>query len=210
MWWDLEFGEGGDGSNSDVPVGRISDVSSLGSVIGYAYDPNDTNATVTVHLYGDGPKGTGTLIASVVANQIGSDGNTPGDHAFTFQLPEAWRDGNEHTLHAYIDDSDTPMLTAPRAYTAYAFSQAGRDYYNANVRGALNGCAGCHTISYEQQFYSLIAPSPAEGGSATDNQLLNKPAQTNNTSHGGGLRCNGINASPCNVIRQWWTIEFGG
>lgn len=209
-WWRAEFGDGAGGGGVDAPRGKITDVTTLGEVHGYAYDPTDTTMAVTVNLYGDGPKGSGTLIASVVANQAGSDGDTPGNHAFIYQLPAAWRDGQSHGLHVYIGDSDEPMATTPRAYTAYSFSTAGRNFYNANVRTALNSCTGCHTITYEQQFYSLIAPSPALGGTATNNQLINKPAQVNGVRHGGGMRCNGINASPCNVIQQWWAIEFGG
>lgn len=213
-WWIAEFGEDGDegGSGGSGSVGKISQVTSLGRVYGWAVDPADATAQVTVTFYVDGAKGQGTQVATTTANRSGADGNTPGDHAFYVDLPETARNGKARQLYAYVTIGGTDHLIGDAAYgyTAYSFTAAGRAYYEANVRGRLSGCAGCHTVSYEQQFYSLIAPSPVEGGTATNNQLINKPAQANGVSHGGDQRCNGVNASPCSEIQQWWRTEFGG
>lgn len=209
-WWSVEFGAtNGSGTPS---FGRVSEVTSLGRVYGWAFDPKDANALLNVTLYVDGPKGTGMMVGTVTANRPGNDGNAPGDHAFTFDLPEAYRNGKQRDLYGYVTvaSEEKVLSTLPTKYTAYAFSQAGRDFYNANVQGKLGGCGGCHTISYEQQFYSLISPAPVKGGTVTNNQLINKASQTNGTNHGGGQSCGNANASPCVDFQRWWQIEFGG
>lgn len=208
-WWRVEFGAtAGEGTPS---LGRITDVTSLGRVYGYAHDPKNVMAAVTVTLYVDGPKGTGTMAGTAVANRPGDDGNLPGDHVFTLDLPVAMRNGKQREIFAYVTlpEGEQPLSSTSTKYTAYAFSQAGRDFYNANVQGRLGGCGGCHTISYEQQFYALLTPSPVKGGTATNNQLINKAAQTNGVSHGGGQSCGNANAGPCAEFQRWWQVEFG-
>lgn len=209
-WWTAAFGASkGDG---EATLGRITEVTSLGRVYGWAFNPKDANGVLEVTLYVDGPKVTGKEVGTVTANKPGNDGNAPGDHAFTLDLPDAYRNGKEREIYGYttINGQEKPLSTLPTKYTAYAFSQAGRDFYAANVQGRLGGCGGCHTISYEQQFYSLITPSPVKGGTVTNNQLINKAAQTNGTSHGGGQSCGNANASPCAEFQRWWQVEFGG
>jgi hypothetical protein len=209
-WWTAAFGASkGEGEAS---LGRITEVTALGRVYGWAFNPKDASASLDVALYVDGPKGTGTMVGTVTANKPGNDGNAPGDHAFTLDLPDAFRNGKQRDIYGYamIDGQEKALSTLPTKYTAYAFSQAGRDFYAANIQGRLGGCGGCHTISYEQQFYSLITPSPVKGGTATNNQLINKAAQTNGTSHGGGQSCGNPSASPCAEFQRWWQIEFGG
>ena len=207
-WWIAEKGAPPAGAGQ---VGRITDVTSLGRVYGYAFDPQNSAVFVQVQFYIDGPKGTGTAIGTTVANKPGDDGNQPGDHSFSLDLPEAYRNGKAREIFAYavIANEEKPLSSVGYKYTAYSFTQAGRDFYNANVQGRLGGCGGCHTISYEQQFYSMIAPSPAKGGTATNNQLINKAAQTNGASHGGGQSCGNANASPCAEFQRWWQVEFG-
>jgi cytochrome c553 len=209
-WWTVEFGKSaGQGTPS---FGRISEVTALGRVYGWAFDPKDTSAQLNVTLYVDGPKGMGTMVGTVMANRPGNDGNAPGDHAFTFDLPDVYRNGKTRDLYAYaaFGADEKALSTLPTKYTAYAFSQAGRDFYATNVQGRLGSCGGCHTISYEQQFYSLITPAPNKNGTGTNNQLINKAAQTNGTSHGGGQSCGNANASPCAEFQRWWQVEFGG
>lgn len=207
-WWIVEKGPPPAGVGQ---VGRITDVTSLGRVYGFAFDPQNSGVFVQVNFYVDGPKGTGTAIGSTIANKPGDDGNQPGDHSFSLDLPEAYRNGKAREIFAYalIGNEEKPLSSVGYKYTAYSFTQAGRDFYNANVQGRMGGCGGCHTISYEQQFYSMIAPSPAKGGTATNNQLINKAAQTNGASHGGGQSCGNANASPCAEFQRWWQVEFG-
>lgn len=208
QWWIAEKGAPPPGS---AQLGRITEITALGRVYGYAFDSQNTAAAVQVNFYVDGPKGTGVAAGSTLANKPGDDGNQAGDHAFSLDLPEAFRNGKPREIFAYalIGTEERPLSTVGTKYTAYAFSQAGRDFYGANVQPRMGGCGGCHTISYEQQFYSMIAPSPAKGGTATNNQLVNKPAQTNGAAHGGGQSCANANASPCADFQRWWQVEFG-
>ena len=201
-WWRQEFG---DARKSATLLGEIYEVSALGRVRGYAFDPADPDRAVSVRLYS-----SDQAIATVTANQAGDDRGSPGNHAFTFDLPSEYRDGSVRELTLEADSAaGTVTLGNAKSYQAWGFSEAGRAYYNSSVRGALNGCAGCHELNYEQQFYSLIAPSPAGGGSPADNQLFNKPAEANGVNHGGGRRCANEDAAPCRQIKEWWTIEFG-
>jgi hypothetical protein len=198
-WWHLEYGAD---PATAASRGTITSVDALGEVYGYAFDP------------ADGPKGTGTSVGTVVANSAGVDANVAGNHAFTFQLPDTLRDGKAHQLYGtvMISGSEEPLDDAntPTPFTSWGFTTAGRAYYTANIQSQLSQCSGCHTISYEQQYYSLIAPAPNQGGTATDNELINKPSETNTTTHGGGLKCATPNSSPCKEFQAWWAIEFGG
>jgi len=215
-WWLVEFGAGtagtGGAGSSNVSTGRVTEVTALGRVYGWAVDPADSTRAVSVTFYADGPKGQGTLVGTVTANATGDDGNEPGDHAFIFDLPAAWRDAKPHQLMAYWAGTnvDQALGTSSTPFTAYNFTDAGRAYYEASVKPALSACQSCHAISYEAQYYDLIAPSPAQGGTATNNTLINKPSQSNGVTHGGGRRCSSVAASPCSVLQQWWLIEFGG
>lgn len=209
QWWVTEKGEDPDVGADGGPVGRVFEVTSLGKIIGWAYDPDDTSKQIRVAFYIDGPTGTGTKIGETTANRSGADNNTPGDHAYLFDVPTQYRDKKKHTLHAYavIDGKETMLGTAPYEFISYAFSEAGRTFYNQNVLNAANGCNGCHVVSYEQHFYALVSPAPNAGGTATNNVLINKAGVRNGTAHGGGNRCG--SGQPCNVFQQWWQVEFG-
>jgi hypothetical protein len=190
-------------------AGRVFEITSLGKIIGWAYNPNDTTEELSVSFYIDGAAGVGTKLGPIVANRSGADNNTPGNHAFLLDIPLQFRDKKKHTLHAYaiIEGKEIELSAVPYSFTAYALSDAGRAFYNANVANNVTGCGGCHVLSYEQHFYALVSPAPSEGGTATNNVLINKAGVRNGTAHGGGNRCAGGN--PCNVFQQWWTREFG-
>lgn len=208
-WRLIENGEDPGANAGNGIAGRIFDVSSLGKVIGWAYNPDKTSEILTVAFYIDGPTGTGTKIGPIMANRSGADNNTPGDHAYLFDIPETFRDKKKHTLQAYavVDGKETLIETVPYEFTAYAPSAAGRAFYNANVAGAVNGCTSCHAVGYEQHFYTLVSPAPSQGGTAINNVLINKAGTRNGNAHSGGNRCGGGN--PCNVFEQWWAAEFG-
>jgi hypothetical protein len=209
QWWVTEKGDDQGGGPANGPAGRIFEVTSLGKIIGWAYDQNDATKQLSVAFYIDGPSGTGTKIGTTMANRSGADNSTPGDHAYLFDVPLQYRDKKKHTLHAYavVDGKETMLGTAPYEFTAYALSQAGRDFYNQNVANRVTGCGNCHALSYEQHFYALVSPAPNAGGTAINNVLINKAGTNNGTAHGGGDRCNG--GQPCTVFQQWWELEFG-
>jgi hypothetical protein len=207
-WYIAEMGDNSENSNPGLS-GRVFEITPLGKIIGWAYNPGDASQELSVSFYIDGPAGIGTKLGPFVANRSGADNNTSGNHAFLVDIPLQFRDKKKHSLHAYalIDGKEVELSTDPYSFTAYALSEAGRAFYNANVANAVTGCAGCHALSYEQHFYALVSPAPSEGGTATNNVLINKAGVRNGTAHGGGNRCAGGN--PCNVFQQWWTREFG-
>ena len=95
----------------------------------------------------------------------------------------------------------------PVSYTAYTPSAAGISYFNQNVIPALaNSCAACHSTNLEAQFAGLLTPTPANGGTATNNSLVIKGS--GGDGHGGGNVCGGQNGSPCSQFQTWWDIEF--
>ena len=193
-WWRLELGQD---SGLD---GRISSVSIMGDVLGYAVDTRDETKTLTVRIMVDGQ-----LAAETQASKPGPDGNYAGDHAFNVQLPPALRDGKERVVAAFVGDRVVgPMFK----YTAYAPKDAGRAYFTATIAPALNArCARCHAIQYETQYGALISPPPHKGGTATTNELIDYSAGANN--HPGGNLCGNKNGSPCNLLQTWWNMEFG-
>src|SRR5205085_190183 len=85
---------------------------------------------------------------------------------------------------------------------------AGLAYYNANVKGAMSACTGCHSdfSDYVSLKTHLATPSLYEGGVSTDNQIYDKPRGI--PSHGGGVRCSSGSVSPCSLFPSWWTAEF--
>lgn len=208
-WRLIEKGEDSGSNTGNGIAGRIFDVTSLGKIIGWAYNPDKPTDILTVAFYIDGPSGTGTKIGPIMANRSGADNSTPGDHAYLVDIPESFRDKKKHTLQAYavVDGKETLIESVPYDFIAYTLSVAGRAFYDANVKSAVTGCAGCHTLSYEQHFYAMVSPAPSQGGTANNNVLINKAGTRNGTAHSGGNRCNGGN--PCTVFEQWWAMEFG-
>ena len=208
-WRIAELGEDEGSEPANGIAGRIFEVTPLGKIIGWAFNPDDTALTLSVNFYIDGASGLGTKLGPFVANKSGADNNSTGNHAFLVDVPVQFRDKKKHTLHAYaiVDGKDVMLGTLPYEFTAYAPSDAGRAFYNANVANTVTGCAGCHALSYDQHFYALVSPAPSQGGTATNNVLINKAGIRNGTAHGGGNRCAGGN--PCTVFQQWWDREFG-
>lgn len=83
------------------------------SVYGWAYDPDNTNQAISVHIYRDNRAGVGTFVASCTANQARADVNTvakvPGNHGFNCVLPNTYRGTGDHTLYIHaIDINGTP------------------------------------------------------------------------------------------------------
>lgn len=194
-WWRAEFGNAAD-SGFD---GRITSVSDTGDVLGYVVDTRDTAKVLTVRLFVDG-----VFAVETMASLSGADGNYPGDHAFRVTLPAALRDGKSRTVQAKV--GEVAVGTA-LGYVAYAPKDAAKAYYTNTVAPVLNGrCSGCHVVQYEVQYGALISPTPAKGGTVTDNTLINYAAGMN--AHPGGNVCGGKNGSPCNLFQTWWNMEF--
>lgn len=217
QWHALEdpnAGSGNTGGNVSTPTGDVLNITALGKVTGWAANPLDTNELVTVKFYLDGQQGgTGTFIGSTIAANPGFNGGYAGSHAFQYNVPLSYRDGVTHQLYVYASSNNQDYLVSqtPWTFAAYTTSSAGFNFYNTNLKPVLDArCSSCHAVNYDLHFYNLLDPTPANGGSATNNQLVRMPAGSfNGLNHPGGNICGGVNGAPCDLIQQWWTIEFG-
>lgn len=195
-------------------TGMVSVVTSQGKVTGYAGDTTNTSKTIGINFYIDGPSGAGDLLNDnpIQANLTGFNGGISGNHAFTYYIPITYRDGFSHTLHAYADENgiETELQGSPYTFTAYTSTIDGFNYYMGTVKPLLdNRCSSCHAFSYDQNFGSLLTPSPANGGSIVNNEMINMPSGSNmGVNHPGGNICGSKDNSPCAEIQTWWDLEF--
>ncbi len=205
-WWRLELG-----ADSGL-VGKLVQVTALGDVSGYAVASDDVAEVLSVELHVDvgvdGPAAM-TPVLTLTADQAGEDAGYEGQHAFRGSLPAELRDGKERDLTAWVEkDGKLLQLGAKVRFAAYAPKDAGKTYYQNTVMPALQGrCGSCHLVSYEQHYGSLINKAPFQGGTAMDNELINRAA--GGDAHPGGNICGGKAGTPCNLLQQWWGLEFG-
>lgn len=213
-WYKAEFGDDGavpavieNPNEVSTESGAFTRVTAIGKVFGWAVDKQNLTAKIEVNIYVDGNKDSGELVKTMVAGESGPDGNHTGDHQFSFELADKYRDRSVRSLYIYgkIGGADV-LLAGPFAFVAYNYSEAGRTYYEQTVEPKLTACKSCHIVSYATHFASLIAPTPANNGSKTNNELINKAGTRNGMKHGGGNRCG--TSSPCTEFEQWWQIEF--
>lgn len=96
-----------------VPEGYL-DLASCNTISGWARDANTTNP-ISVHIYADGPAGTGTLVGTTVANILRNDlSYSDKNHGFSFRTPTSLKDNQPHSIYAYAIDSEgghNPLLT---------------------------------------------------------------------------------------------------
>ncbi|WP_223635776.1 M12 family metallopeptidase [Corallococcus sp. EGB] len=106
--------------------GNFEEITSTGYVKGWTFDTASPEVSATVHIYIDGPAGSGgTYGGSAVANVARPDVNTAydgilGNHGFYFPMPAYYRDGQNHTLYVYgidVQGQYNPLLTgSPRTF----------------------------------------------------------------------------------------------
>jgi len=115
----------GSGCTNTLPKGYLDGVDPASNdVYGWAYDPDTSSASITVHFYFDGPAGTGTFGGAVVTTVSRPDVNSTfgitGIHGFDFTIPSAYQSGT-HTVYAYAIDSGggtNPQLSqSPASFT---------------------------------------------------------------------------------------------
>ena len=87
--------------------------SSTCTITGWAYDPDNAAAAISVHVYQDGRAGVGMYVTSCQANQSRPDVNSiikiPGNHGFNCTLPTSFRNTGSHALFIHaIDINGTP------------------------------------------------------------------------------------------------------
>ncbi|MES2967041.1 MAG: hypothetical protein V4668_04620 [Patescibacteria group bacterium] len=83
------------------------------TVQGWAYDPDNAGAAISVHVYQDGRAGVGRFVTSCQANQSRPDVNAiiriPGNHGFNCPLPASFRNTGSHRIFIHaIDINGTP------------------------------------------------------------------------------------------------------
>jgi hypothetical protein len=204
------------GDDTDIPgVSTIYGISEWGNVSGCASREDFPNEILTVTFYVDGPAGKGERIGETEANETVPGAACVG-HRFQFEIPENYRDGMVHQLYAYAGTESPEGLIGggPRAFAAYNYSTTGKNYFEFSVKPLMQGeCTQCHgpgkrspvpVYEYETAFQYLLVPSPFNGGTTTNNSLINHISSSNHT---GGNYC-GQGSVICLNIRAWWNVEF--
>ncbi len=96
-----------------TPVGCLDSVTSSNgtlTVTGWAYDPDASSSSISVHVYVGGPAGSGTCLGAITANKTRSDVNSAygisGSHGFsyTFDLTDTGISGTK-TVYVYAIDT---------------------------------------------------------------------------------------------------------
>ncbi len=182
-------------------------VSNSGSVWGYARDTVNKSQILNVRFYVDGASGGGRFAGQAWANQLSSGPNA--GHFFTYQLPAEFVDGLSHTLYMYVVDERVENMLAPVSFAGY--TPKAESVFNSQINGFVQtNCTRCHQSYWKYStLYSgpLMKPTPAQGGTATNNLLIKKMSGV--VSHTGGQFCpNGLNDPLCAEIQRWWKAEF--
>ena len=111
------FAAGADTAQPDV----VLDVADCTAAAGWSFDP-DYNGAATIHIYHDGPPGTGTFVGSTTTSGPRSDIQAYAQQYYTGQpdrtnsgwswtIPASLKDGSPHTLYAYAIDVDSNGAT---------------------------------------------------------------------------------------------------
>jgi len=98
------------------------------SVGGWTFDPDSPATSIGIHIYRDGPAGSGTFVTSCTANGSRPDVNTAygitGSHGFNCTLPASYATLGSRNLYVHaIDVNGTPNNTiggSPRALNCAA------------------------------------------------------------------------------------------
>lgn len=205
-WWSVETKQTASGF-----LGSIDSALPTGTIYGWAASVQNPGAILTVYFYhNDTGVGLGTLIGSATANLAGPNNVGPSvGHYYNFTIPAQFRDGAVHKLYAYAVEAkaENALPSSGLSYASYNQNPAARTYFQNTVRPAMTACMGCHSVDYDIFYYALITPPKYQGGTALNNNMINKPSNT--IAHGGGNVCGSKNGSPCNLFQTWWTMEFG-
>ena len=103
------------------------------TLYGWAYNAAASSTSIPVEIYVDGPRGTGTLAATVTADQPRPDVNTvhniTGDHGFEWLIPAQYQSGT-HTFYVYaLDQTPTPTVRTQLSPASITLRAPGHNDY---------------------------------------------------------------------------------
>src|SRR5258708_3690036 len=97
------------GTNTYAPIGSL-DAANCDTIGGWAYDPDTPGIQIGIHIYKDGPAGSGTFVINTETLGLRSDVNAAygitGNHGFGIFTPASLKDGQRHLIYAHAIDSD--------------------------------------------------------------------------------------------------------
>lgn len=201
---------------SKIPVGFVERVSSSGVVTGWAIDPKNPAAKISVSIYGNTSFAAGgTLAVSATADGNGPNSKYAG-HYFTAQLPRPLVDAVQRDIFVYAGatNPDALFIASPTSFKAYGPTVDGENYFNTTLMGGANrlsSCTACHNnttavaFNYAIAFDLLISPFPDNKGTNVNNGFISKPLG----GAGHFKACASSNVEPCLSIKTWWDTEFG-
>ncbi len=96
------------GPSNQKPRGSVDGAETSGTLVGWAYDPDHPNASVTLHVYADAPPGSANsvFVGSVTADLPRSLSGIAGNHGFRLAVPVNLRDNRDHKIYAFVFDLD--------------------------------------------------------------------------------------------------------
>ena len=98
------------------PIGLLDSAVLNRRIRGWSLDHDDPNASNRVHIYFNGPAGSGTMVGDVAASEPRPDVNAylgvEGSHGYSFPIPPEYLDGQTHSVYVYGIDTgaDAPAL----------------------------------------------------------------------------------------------------
>ena len=101
--------------------GALDGIDRNGIASGWAQDSDAPQLSISVHVYIDGPSGSGTFVAAVPANTPQTE-PVSGPYGFRFPIPSKYWDGHSHSLYVYgIATSGLPadnlvLSSAPQTF----------------------------------------------------------------------------------------------
>ncbi len=130
---------------NNPPVG-VLDLVDCNIIGGWAFDPDNSPGLSVIEIFANGPEGTGTKIFSGLANtprpDVNAAFNITGTHGFTISMPQSLKDGANHEIWVYVQDSSTHQnsLINHRTFDSSACvtpTQICEDHNATNFGGAL-------------------------------------------------------------------------
>jgi hypothetical protein len=123
------------------PIGNLEEVNQVTATIrGWALDPDSPYSSARYEAYFDGNTNSNAISVTGYAANPRSDVNNvtsyPGNHGFTFSIPESFKDGRVHTVKVYAVDVNTGskvqlpgyshsfVLEDPNVFTAEFWSES--------------------------------------------------------------------------------------